>query len=91
MEIKVSFKFKAETAGAYRYEEVDSKGNVVTTRDGAVIGALYLRKDKVEKAPKALTVTVAGNSKVTVEKEPEPEAPRKSKSLAKKVVVKKKK
>jgi hypothetical protein len=67
--LTVKFAFKAETAGAVRYEEVNEKGKVLTTRDDeCVIGALYLRKSQVgTKAPKTLILTIEGSGAVTTE------------------------
>ena len=57
--ITVNFAWERETPGAVRYREVDSKGNVRTNADGAVIGTLYLRKAQIgKKVPKKLIVTI---------------------------------
>lgn len=58
--IVVKFKFERSTKGAHRLQEINDKGKVLTTNDDAVIGSLYLRKDRVgEKAPDGATVTIA--------------------------------
>lgn len=52
------FKFKNDTKGALRYDEVDEKGNVrAGDADGAFVGTLYLRKAALKgKVPKELTI-----------------------------------
>lgn len=66
--LTVKFTFKTETAGAVRYEEIDAKGKVISVKEGAVVGAIYLRKDKIgTKAPKSLTITIEGSGVVAVE------------------------
>lgn len=44
-----------ETKGAFQYKEVSKTGEELGMAD-AVIGSLYLRKDKVKDCPKKLTV-----------------------------------
>lgn len=58
-EFTVNFKFERSTKGAHRFQEVDSKGKVLTTNDDAVIGSLYLRKGKVgDDEPKGVEMTI---------------------------------
>ena len=46
--MQVRFKFERETKGAVRYHEVDANGKEFKgDEDGALIGALYLRKAKL--------------------------------------------
>ena len=60
MLITVLFKKDRETKGAVKYQEIREDGSVPTMQEG-VIGALYLRKDKLGGVfPEALTVTVEG-------------------------------
>lgn len=60
MKIAINFTKINETPGAYRYQEVDAEGTPLTNdAEGAQIGALYLRKAKLQgEAPEKLTVTV---------------------------------
>ena len=58
-EIKVKFQFEKSTNGTHRFQEVNSKGDVLKTNEGAAIGTLYIRKSIIgEDAPKGLEVTI---------------------------------
>jgi hypothetical protein len=64
--IVVTFKFKKETKGALRFQEVDDKGEVIE-QAWAKIGSLYLRKSAFErgaKFPRDLKVTVVCNGAI---------------------------
>lgn len=56
----LTFRLDKETKGAVRYCEVDEQGNPVQIIDGT-IGAIYIRKDKLEgnKIPGRLTVQIS--------------------------------
>lgn len=55
----INFKFDRSTKGAHRLNEVDDEGKVVKISDGATIGTLYLRKDKVgDKEPSEVKMTI---------------------------------
>jgi len=57
--LTLDFKHERSTKGAHRFQETDKAGNFVTTNNGAVIGTLYVRKERFgEKAPEALKVTI---------------------------------
>lgn len=57
-EIKVKFQFEKSTTGAHRFKEVDKKGNALTASNGAIIGALYVRKSAMKEPPEELEVTI---------------------------------
>lgn len=51
----VQMRFKAETPGAWRLEEVAPEG---AKADDMLIGSLYMRKAQQEKKPEEVEVTV---------------------------------
>lgn len=57
------FKFRNETPGALRYEQITTDGKPFTIAMGALVGTLYLRKSAVNvDAPKLLKVDIIGQS-----------------------------
>jgi len=56
---KVVFRFRNGTPGAWRYEEIDSRGFPITTdENGKTIGTLYVRKTQYDEPPDYLTITI---------------------------------
>jgi hypothetical protein len=60
MKRQVACRIFKETPGAFRYREVDRKGDHIKgDEEGALVGDLYLRKAAVSgKAPDKITVTI---------------------------------
>lgn len=56
----VTFKFKNETKGAIRYQEIGDDGVERSTGDGAKIGSLYIRKTALngDGVPQKLKVVI---------------------------------
>ena len=53
----IKFKFKNETPGTYRYEEVGDTGEVVA-KDKIKIGSIYFKKSALQNHPEFLTIEV---------------------------------
>lgn len=59
MKLILEFALRNETPGALRYEETDKDGKVVSIKDGAKIGTLYVRKTTYPNGkPSKLLVTM---------------------------------
>ena len=60
MKKQVTLSFFNETPGAFRYREVDRKGNHIKgDEEGALVGDLYLRKAAVSvPMPERISVTI---------------------------------
>lgn len=55
----VRFMWAKETPGTHQYQEVDASGHTIRGAEGAIIGALYVRKSALRgAAPTKLEVTV---------------------------------
>ena len=53
----IKFKLKEETKGAWRYVEIDDKGNEIPLID-AVIGTLYLRKKATPERKETIEIVI---------------------------------
>lgn len=60
------FKYRNETTGAHRYEQITADGRPFTIAMGALVGTLYLRKSALDKVilsvPRHLKVEITTQS-----------------------------
>ena len=55
----IEFAFDRTTPGTARYQEIDAQGKPLRTRDGAVIGTLYIRKTALNgQVPQRIRATI---------------------------------
>ena len=58
MELVCILRLVKTTVGAYKYQEVDHEGNIVTNFKHSLIGSLYIRKDRLETPPEEIAITI---------------------------------